>query len=109
MANGIRIESHLDMLIGHLLKWMNQPGNRNTHWVGTILEQHRRIARVIKSSPSLKCYPADMFEECYLAGPLLAAKESGIELMRFPERPPFSIEQALNVDYMPREPSSLAR
>lgn len=104
-----QIESRLDILIGHLLKWMYQPGNRTSHWVGTILEQRKRIARVIKGSPSLKSYPAVVFEECYLAGRLLAARETGIDLTVFPEEPPFSLEQVLDVDYMPREPSSLAR
>ncbi len=104
-----QIESRLDILIGHLLKWMYQPGNRNSHWVGTILEQRKRIARVIKGSPSLKRYPAIVFEECYLAGRLLASKETGIDLMLFPEQPPFSLDQVLDLDFMPREPSSLVR
>ena len=103
-----QIESRLDALIGHLLNWMYQPGNRNSHWVGTILEQRKRIARVSQGSPGLKRYPAIVFEECYLAGRLLAAKETGIDLMLFPEHPPFSLDQVLNLDYRPREPSSLA-
>ncbi|MCJ2073712.1 DUF29 domain-containing protein [Methylobacterium sp. J-030] len=103
-----QIESRLDVLIGHLLRWMYQPGNRNSHWVGTILKQRKRIARVIQGNPGLKRYPAIVFEECYLAGRLLAAKAIGIDLMLFPEQPPFSLYQVLNLDYRPREPSSLA-
>lgn len=104
-----QIENRLDVLIGHLLKWMYQPGNRDSHWVGTILGQRKRIARVIQGSPSLKRYPAIVFEECYIAGRLLASKETGIDLMLFPEQPPFSLDQVLDLDFMPREPSSLVR
>ncbi|SDN18313.1 protein of unknown function DUF29 [Methylobacterium phyllostachyos] len=88
---------------------MYQPVNRNSHWVGTILEERKRIARVIEGSPSLERYPAVVFEECHLAGRLLAAKETGSDLTLFPRRPPFSSKQVQDVEYMPREPRSLAR
>jgi hypothetical protein len=111
MGGGERqqIESRLDNPIGHLSKCMYQPGARDSRWVGTVVEQRRRVMRVIKASPSLKRYPATVFDECYLAGRRLAARETGIDLMLFPEHPPFSLEQVLDLDFMPREPSSLAR
>ena len=58
-----QIESMLDILLGHLLKWMYQPGNRNSHWIGTLLEQRKWVARVIKGSPSLTHHPAVVFHE----------------------------------------------
>ncbi|WP_298959268.1 DUF29 domain-containing protein [uncultured Methylobacterium sp.] len=102
-----QIESRLDVLIAHLLKWKYQPGARTSSWMGTIVEQRRRIARILGNSPSLRRYPAEVFEECYLAGRLEAAKESGIDFSLFPEVAPFTVEQALDASYLPKEPGLL--
>ncbi|GJD93268.1 DUF29 domain-containing protein [Methylobacterium iners] len=102
-----QIESRLDILLGHLLKWMYQPGQRNSHWTGTIIEQRRRIARLLKASPSLKRYPAEVFDECYHAGRLLASRETGIALVAFPETPPFSLDEALDTNFLPSDPDLL--
>jgi ribosomal protein L29 len=97
------IENRLDILIAHLLKWRYQPGQRSSGWDGTIREQRRRLARVLKGSPSLRRYPAEVFTDCYLSGRLLAAKETGIDVTLLPEAPPFTAEQALSDDFLPKE------
>ena len=102
-----QIESRLDVLIAHLLKWKYQPGARNNSWTATIFEQRSRISRVLRASPSLKRYPAEMFDECYASGRLLASRETGIDFTLFPPMPPFTVEQALDPDYLPREPDLL--
>ena len=102
-----QIESRLDVLLGHLLKWKYQPGLRNNSWTATVFEQRTRIGRVLRASPSLKRYPADVFDACYLSGRLLASKETGIDFMLFPEVPPFTVVQALDLDYLPKEPDLL--
>ncbi|GJE29296.1 DUF29 domain-containing protein [Methylobacterium organophilum] len=66
-----------------------------------------RIGRILKSSPSLKKYPAEVFSESYLAGRLEAARETGIDFSLFPEQPPFTVEQALDPDFLPKEPGLL--
>lgn len=98
------IESRLEVLIAHLLKWKYQPGARSSRWRGTIEEQRRRIARVLKSSPSLQRYPEEVFEDCHLSGRLRAARETGMDYTLFPDAPPFTAEQALDGDYLPKEP-----
>ena len=101
------IESRLDVLIAHLLKWKYQPGARSSGWSGTIAEQRRRILRRLKASPSLKSFPAEVFDGCHLSARLLAAKETGIDFTLFPEQPPFTLEQALDDDFLPKEPDLL--
>lgn len=98
------IENRLKVLIMHLLKWKYQPGRRSTGWSGTIDEQRSRLARVLAASPSLSTYPAEVFELSYLSGRLKAAKETGIDFTLFPEQPPFSIEQVLDPEFLPKEP-----
>ena len=70
-------------------------------------EQRIRIERILKSSPSLKRYPAEVFSECYLSARLEAARETGIDFTLFPEESPFTIEQTLDQTYFPKEPGLL--
>ncbi len=101
------IESRLEILLAHLLKWKYQPGARSSSWRGTITEQRTRIARLLRDSPSLRKYPAEIFSDCYLSGRLLAAKESGIDFTLFPEAAPFHLEHALDETFWPTEPDVL--
>src|SRR5690348_13781708 len=47
------IESRLAVLLTHLLKWQIQERMRSRSWAGTIGEQRRRIAKLLRESPSL--------------------------------------------------------
>lgn len=101
------IESRLDILVAHLLKWKFQPGARTKSWAATLREQRSRIERILRSSPSLRRYPAEVFDEAYLAGRIEAAKETGIDFDLFPDKAPFTLEQVLDPDFLPPEPSRI--
>ncbi|WP_237477123.1 DUF29 domain-containing protein [Lichenibacterium dinghuense] len=103
------IESRLAVLLAHLLKWKYQPGSRTRSWEATLLEQRRRIARVIRRAPSLRAYPQEVFADSYLSGRLDAAKETGMDFTLFPPDPPFSLAEALDLDFFPVEPDREAR
>ena len=98
------IRNRLVKLIAHLLKWKYQPGARSPNWGGTIREQRRGIRAVLRDSPSLRRYPNEVFEEQYLGARLEASAETGIDFTLFPEEPPFTVEQALDDDFLPKEP-----
>ena len=106
-SNKAEIESRLVVLVAHLLKWKYQPGLRSSGWRGTISEQRFRIALVLRDSPSLRGYPGRVFLDQYLAARLRASKETGIDFTLFPETCPFSVEQALDDDFLPKEPDLL--
>src|SRR3954453_18095641 len=53
------------VLIAHLLKWRHQSLLRGGSWRGTINEQRRRIARVLKKNPALKGVRAAEFADAY--------------------------------------------
>lgn len=95
------IESRLNVLLSHLLKWKLQPAQRSGSWRSTILEQRARILRRLHESPSLKNYPGEIFRAEYDLAKQLAAAETGLLLDSFPSEPPFSIDQALDPDYLP--------
>src|SRR5437868_10367309 len=49
-----QIESRLEVLLTHLLKWKIQPGGRDKSRIGTIFEQRRRLIGLVEESPSLR-------------------------------------------------------
>jgi hypothetical protein len=98
-----QIESRLEVLIAHLLKWKFQPGARTPRWRGTISEQRRRIARVAEESPSLKGYPAATVLDVYESARIAAADETGIDYTLFPDACPFTPEEILDPDFLPKQ------
>jgi hypothetical protein len=98
------IYSRLTVLLAHLLKWKYQPGARSAGWTGTIHEQRERLSMILEDSPSLAGQPQAVFGKAYSAARLLAAKETGIDYTLFPEGCPFTVEQALDEGFLPKEP-----
>ena len=101
-----KIDSRLEVLLVHLLKWLYCPELRERcerGWGNTIREQRYRITKVIRENPSLRAYPEDVFDEIYVAARRFAADEADVPLKTFPKDPPFTLEQALD----PRYPNDL--
>jgi len=99
-----QIQTRLKVVLAHLLKWKYQPGARSAAWRGTLREQGQRLQAVLDDSPSLRSYPGEVFQLAYLSARLLASKETGIDFTLFPEDPPFTLEEALADEFLPKEP-----
>lgn len=95
------IESRLRVLLAHLLKWRFQPEQRKGGWRVTIRDQRTHISKTIKESPSLGRYPAVVLAEEYGFARANAADETGLPVETFPTECPFSIDQILDVDWLP--------
>jgi hypothetical protein len=93
--------SNLKIALMHLLKYRYQPSRRSNSWRSSIREHRQRILRAFKNSPSLKPYFTKIFAECYQEARGLAADETGLPLVKFPEKCPFSQEEILNMEYLP--------
>jgi hypothetical protein len=98
-----QIESRLEILLAHLLKWKFQPGGRGNSWMSTIFEQRQRLTGLVKDSPSLREFQRQEVFNSYRAARLLAAKESGIAFGLFPEDCPFTPEQVLDLEFFPED------
>ena len=103
------VRSRLTVLLTHLLKWKYQPGARSSGWTGTIDEQRDGLQQILGASPSLGRYPTEVFDLCYKAARLKAAKQTGIDLTLFPAATPFTLDQALDERFLPKEPDLLAQ
>jgi len=97
----VALESNLEVLLMHLLKYQYQVNKRSPSWRYTIDEHRSRILKALKVSPSLKPYLKQVFDDCYQEGRRKASIETGLAIATFPSQSPFSQEETLNPDFLP--------
>ena len=102
-----KLISRLEVLIAHLLKWMLQPDKRSSGWRGTIVEQRRKINKLLSESPSLK-YKLNKetnLNEVYEDAKNIFYKDTGLDITKLMANNlcPFVITQILNNDFYPDE------
>ena len=97
------LESRLDVLVGHLLKWRYQAVRRSRSWQRTIMEQRRRIRRLLRRSPSLQRHVSTMITEEYASIRTQTALETRLPETTFPQMCPWTLEQVLDDDFWPEE------
>ena len=97
------IESNLEVLLMHFLKYKYQPEQRSNSWRYTIIEHRLRLHKAFKHSPSLKRYFLQEFAECYLNARKLASAETGLAIATFPIESPFTPERTLDEDFLPED------
>jgi hypothetical protein len=91
-----KLESAIRVVLLHLLKWDHQPERRSRSWVGSIVEQRRRVARVLKKNPTLKPHIAEAILEAYEDAQTDAAVETNLREDQFPKDCPYSWEDILD-------------
>lgn len=103
MGNSQRneLESRLEVLFLHLLKWKFQPSHRGKSWQLTIAEQRRKIERRLTKSPSLKHDLEEISQDAYGDAILSAARETGMDENIFPQVSPWTVKQAMTSDFFP--------
>ncbi|MEM8780695.1 MAG: DUF29 domain-containing protein, partial [Cyanobacteria bacterium P01_G01_bin.49] len=97
------LESNLEQLLMHLLKWKYQPSKHSNSWQYSITEHCLRLKKSFRTSPSLKRYLETVFEECYQNARLLASKDTGLNKEVFPIDCPFAQEDIFNPEYLPED------
>lgn len=95
------LESRLTVLLAHLLTWQFQPERRGKSWRRTLIEQRKRIARLLRDSPSLEPRLLDVVADAYDSAMRLAADETGLDESDFPPSCPYRMDQALDEGFYP--------
>lgn len=95
------LKSRLKVVLVHLLKCKFQPVHRSSNWLGTLDEQRRQIAELIKESPSLERHLMEYADAVYHHAARAAALETGLPLADFPVANPFSQTELLDPDFVP--------
>jgi len=101
------LESRLEVLLMHLLKWQFQPRLQGPSWRFTIKEQRRRIAKLLKKNPSLTNTLNDLINDAYESARILAAEETGLEETAFPSLCPWSFVQIMDETFWPQTDDNL--
>ncbi|MGH6919376.1 MAG: DUF29 domain-containing protein [Geminicoccaceae bacterium] len=95
------VTSNLVVILDHLLKHEFQPRRRSRSWLASIAEHRRRLRKEFQHAPSLRGYAREQFEECYQDGRRQAPIETGLPPDALPSAPPYSLEQALDPEFLP--------
>ena len=96
------VESRLEVLLAHLLKWRFQPDHRGPSWKATIKLQRSKIAKVLRENPSLRNAPAEELPDAYRNAVIQAAGETALAEESFPPSCPFPLEQILDPGFFPQ-------
>jgi Domain of unknown function DUF29 len=98
------IESHLQNLLTHLLKWRYDPATEPRRgWRITI--RNARLDIIKRALGHLQHYPAQYLATAYRYAREDAADETNLPLATFPAACPWTIEQVLAADFWPEASS----
>jgi hypothetical protein len=95
------LESRLEALIEHLLKWKFQPERRSRSWRNTIREQRAQIAKLLRKMPSLGPQLPANLGEIYELAVAVALLDTRLPETAFPASSPFSLDQILDQSFLP--------
>jgi hypothetical protein len=96
------VQSHLRILLAHLLKWQYQSLRRRHRWERSCLNARDEIDRRLRRNQSLRGQVAHCIGDIYPKARRQAQAETGLPLATFPEDCPWSVEQVLDDDFFPR-------
>ncbi|MBJ7898473.1 MAG: DUF29 family protein [Cyanobacteria bacterium RI_101] len=101
------IASYLTRLCEHLLKiqyWEAERANCFRGWKLEVRNFRLEIQEELDASPSLKPFLRDIFTKQYKNGRNLFLDASDLSAALIPEAPDFTLEQALDEDWLPWRP-----
>jgi hypothetical protein len=101
------IASYLMRLCEHLLKikyWEAEREMCLRGWKREVINFRLQIQEGLETSPSLKSFLQDSFAKQYKNGRKLFLNASDLNARLIPEEPEFSLEQALDEDWLPWQP-----
>jgi hypothetical protein len=100
-SEGRELDSRLTELLLHLLKWHYQTHRRSRSWTVSINKQRIGVDKVLDENPSLKHELEERFQQSYKYARRYAATETSVPLATFPEQCPYSLQEALDADFLP--------
>jgi Domain of unknown function DUF29 len=94
--------SYLQLLFMHLLKCQYQPERRTKSWDYTLSNCRDQIQDCLEDTPSLRRFLQDggWTEKYYRRARRDAAKDTMQPIELFPAQCPYTIEQALDIDFL---------
>ena len=97
------LESHLQNVLMHLLKWHFQAIKRTASWQQSIRNGRRAVAKLIRDNPSFLPKIQAVLNDEYAAASDDAVFETGLPTNSFPDACPYSVDQVLAEDWLPQQ------
>jgi Domain of unknown function DUF29 len=94
------VESYLEVILLHLLKWAYQSERRGWSWEKSLLQARNRLAKLLRDNPSLANQVPGFLDVAYPHARRLAALETSLPLTTFPATCPWASEQVLDEDFL---------
>jgi len=90
------LESHLKVLLLHLLKLQYQPRRSTRSWQLTVREQRLALRKVLRRNPGLRGETKlrEILNDAYQEARVAAARETRLKEERFPPDCPWTFQQA---------------
>ena len=109
-SNYRELESRLIVLVAHLLKWEYQWNQLQSQWKefegkswrNTIIEQRIQLSGLLEERPSLQNFFLERLKRAYPQAIKLIIKETDLLSTEFPAECPYSIDQLLDEDFLPK-------
>ena len=95
------LNSRVQVLLAHLLKWKLQPAKRSLSWRRTIGTQRLEIEALLEQSPSLSSHLSDDLPRNYARAVKRAVLDINLAAQTFPPQCPFSPDQVLDEEFLP--------
>jgi hypothetical protein len=96
-----QLESHLTVLLSHLLKWRFQPNFRGNSWRLSIKERRVKIIRHLRKNPSLKAMLDETITDSYGDALIGAERETGLPETTFPTTCPWTFAEMIDEAFWP--------
>ena len=95
------VESHLTVVLTHLLKWTYQPERRSKSWRNSLRVARQQIAKRVRRSPSLRPQLPTLVRDAYSDARKRAMDQTELPLVTFSEVCPWPPAQVLDEDFLP--------
>jgi hypothetical protein len=95
------VESHLVIVLAHLLKWHYQPQRRRRGWRTSVRVGRQQIARRLRRNPGLRPGLPTFLSDAYADARKRAMDETDLPMATFPEACPWALVQVLDENFWP--------
>jgi Domain of unknown function DUF29 len=99
------LDSRLQVLLAHLLKWAYEPEGRSKSWRLTLKEQRLQVRKLLRHNPGLNPKIAEVLRDAYEGARLQAAEETSLDEGDFPLECPWTFERSIEDGFLPDAPS----
>ncbi|OQW93024.1 MAG: hypothetical protein BWK79_13335 [Beggiatoa sp. IS2] len=95
------LQSYMEIVLLHLLKWKYQPRLRSLSWRSSIENGRQGLEKILDDSPSLRSTLPNVMDRAYVYAKRSAVAETGLSHSIFPTKCPFELTEVMNEVFLP--------